>query len=122
MSVLEGTDWRSCPKDGLRERAVVEVDVAQDVPRQVLSALEEMALKDVLDPAVEASDHAVCLWLHRRREAMPDAEVGAEPAYLVLPGGAAFAQAKQAVGEGLSVIGWALTIRIDTGNKGREGS
>lgn len=65
-----------------------------------------MALQDVLDPAVEALDHAVGLWPHRRREAVLDARLGAEQVEFVLFCGGALAQAEEPVGEGLSVACW----------------
>jgi len=45
----------------LWELAVVEVDVPQEGLLQVLAAVEEVALQDILDPAVDALDHAVGL-------------------------------------------------------------
>lgn len=49
MGVLPfNTDWR--------QLAVVGPDIAQDGLRQVLAAVEMMALLDPLDPAVEALD------------------------------------------------------------------
>ena len=89
----------------MRELAVVEVDVAQEGLLQVLAALEAMALQDVLDPAVEPLDHAVRLWPHRRGQAVLDAKLGAEQVELVLSGGRALAQAEEAVGESLAVVG-----------------
>ena len=88
----------------MRELAVVEVDVAQEGLLQVLAAVEAMALQDILDPAVEALDHAVRLRPHRRCEAMLDAEFCAEHVELVLACGRALAQAEQPVGESLAVV------------------
>lgn len=102
---LEGFDGCSSLEDGLRQLAVVEVDVAQDGLLQVVAALEPMALKNILDATVESLDHAVCLRPHRGCEAVLDAELGAEQVELVLSGSGAFAQAEQPVGEGLSVVG-----------------
>ena len=84
--------------------AVIEVNVAQEGLLQVLAAVEAVALQDVLDPAVEALDHAVGLRSHRRGQAMLDAEVGAQEVKLVLSRCSASAQAEQAVGEGLAVV------------------
>ena len=50
------------------------------------------------DPPVAAFHHAGRLW-GRRRQAVFDAEVGAEQVELVLTGGGALAQAEEAVGE-----------------------
>src|SRR6056297_975919 len=105
LPVLEGGDGGSPFQDGLRELAVVEVDVAQDGLLEVLAALEAMALKNILDATVEPLDHAVGLRSHRGREAVLDAKLGAEQVELVLSAGAAFAQAEQTVGEGFSVVG-----------------
>ena len=101
VPALEGPDGRSALEDGLWQLAVVEVDVAQEGPLQVLAAPEAVALEDVLDPAVEAFDHAVRLRPHWRREAV----LGAKEVQLVLAGGHALAPAEQAVGESLSVVG-----------------
>ena len=62
-----------------------------------------MALEDVLDPAVEALDHAVRLGPHRRREAVLDAEIGAETVEVVRAGGGATAETEQPIGEFLAV-------------------
>ena len=105
LPVLEGGDGRSALECRLRELAVVEVDVAQEGLFQVLAAVEAVALQDLLDPAVEALDHAVGLRPHRRREAVLDPEVRAEGVELVLSAGGALAQAEEPVGEGLSVVG-----------------
>ncbi len=64
-----------------------------------------MALQDVFDSAIEPLDHAVCLWPHWWREAMLDAEIRAKLVKLMLSRGHALAQAKQPVGESLSVVG-----------------
>ena len=67
--------------------------------------MKALALQDILDPAVEALDHAVGLRPHLWREAMLDAEFGAEQVEFVLSGGCARAQAEEAVGESLAVVG-----------------
>ena len=58
MPVLEGADGCSALQHGLRELTVVEADVAQDGLLEVLAGAEAVALQHVLDPAVEALDHA----------------------------------------------------------------
>jgi hypothetical protein len=98
LPVLEGVDGSSAFQEGLRERAVVEVDVAQEGLGKVLAALEAMALQDVVDPAVEPLDHSVGLWPHRWREAVLGAEVCAELVELMLSGADTLAHAEQAVG------------------------
>jgi predicted alpha-1,6-mannanase (GH76 family) len=62
----------------LRKLLIVERDIAQDGLLKGLTAMEQMALQDVFDPAIEPLDHAVCLWPHWWREAMLDAEVSAK--------------------------------------------
>ena len=52
--------------------------------------MEVMRLQHVLDPAVEALDHAVGLRMLRRGQPVFDAEVGAELIELVLACGNAF--------------------------------
>jgi|GEM_PF-3116019 len=61
-------------------------------------------LQHLLDPTVEALNHAVRLRVLRRGEAVFDSKVCTEPIELVLAGGNAFAQAEQAVGEFLAVV------------------
>ncbi len=63
-----------------------------------------MALKDVLDPPIEAFDHAVCLRRFRRGEAVLDAELGAELVELVLARRSTPAQAEEAISELFSVV------------------
>ena len=87
----------------MRELAVVAPDVAPDRLFEVLAIVEVMALEDVLDPAVEAFDHAIGLWMHRRGQAVLDTEIGAEPVELVMPGRGAAAEAEEPVGELLAV-------------------
>ena len=62
-------------------------------------------MQHLFDPAVEAFDHPVGLRVLRRCKAVFDFKVCAELVELVLPGGLAFAQTEQAVGEFLPVIG-----------------
>ena len=62
-----------------------------------------MALQDVLDPAIEAFDHAVGLRPHRRGQAMLDAETGAEAVEVVVARGGAPPQAEEPVGELLAI-------------------
>ena len=59
----------------------------------------------LLNPAVEAFDHAVDLGVLRRGKTVLDAEVGAEQVELMLACWAEFALTEQAVGEFLPVIG-----------------
>jgi len=84
---------------------VVEQHVAVQRRFQLLARAEVVALQHLLDAAVEALDHAIGLGMLRRGKAMVDAQVGAEQIELVLAGGGAFAQAEQAVGEFLAIIG-----------------
>ncbi len=70
LAVLAGGDGRSALECRLRELAVVEVDIVQEGLFQVLAAGEAVALQDLLDPAVEALEHAVGLRVHRRRKAV----------------------------------------------------
>ena len=63
-------------------------------------------LQHLLDRAVEALDHVVGLRVHRRGQAVLDAEPGAEPVEFVLAGCGAFAQTEEKVGELLAVACW----------------
>jgi hypothetical protein len=64
-----------------------------------------VALQHLLDPAVEALDHTVGLRRLGRGQSVLDAQFGAELVELVFACGRALAQAEQAVGELLAVIG-----------------
>ena len=88
---------------GLRQLGVVKMNVAHQRGFQVFAADEMVALQHLLDAAVEALDHAVGLGVHRRRQAVLDAEVGAEQVELVLSRRGAFAQTEETVGEFLPV-------------------
>lgn len=62
-----------------------------------------VALQHLLDPPVEALDHAVGLGGLGRGQAMLDAQFGAELVELMLARRGALAQAEQAIGELFSV-------------------
>ena len=81
---------------------VVEPHIAVQCGFQLLARAEVVRLQHILDPAVEAFDHAVGLRVHRRGQAVLDAEVGAQLVERVPAGGAAFVQPEQAVGEFLA--------------------
>ena len=51
---------------------------------QLFAGSEVMALKHLLDPTVEAFDHAVCLRRFRRGQAVLDVQVGTGLVELVL--------------------------------------
>ena len=65
---------------------------------QFLAGSEVVALRHLLDAAVEALDHAVGLRRFRRGQAVLEAQFGAEPVEIVLARRGPFAQAEQAVG------------------------
>ena len=102
---LERLNGRLMIQGLLRKLLVVEQRVAMQRGFQLFAGPEVVRLQHLLDPAVEALDHAVGLRVLRRGQAMVDGEVGAEPVELVLAGGAALAQAEQAVGELFAVVG-----------------
>ncbi|GGC23049.1 hypothetical protein GCM10011363_44460 [Marivita lacus] len=85
LPLLESRDGRPCFENGLRELAVVEMNIAQDGLLQLFTALETMVLQDIFDAAVEPFDHAVCLRSHRGCETVLDAEIGAKLIELMLP-------------------------------------
>ena len=87
------------------ELLVIEPDVAVERGFQFLARPGVVALQHLLDPAVEALDHAVGLWQLGRGQAVLDAKPGTKPVELVLASRGALAQAGQAVGERLAVIG-----------------
>jgi hypothetical protein len=101
----------------LRELLVVEPDIAVQRGFQFLTGSEMVALKHLLDPAVETLDHAarhcprtnggqwLALGRFRRGQAVLDAELGAERVELVRARRGALAQAEEAVGELGAVIG-----------------
>jgi len=53
----------------------------------------------------KALDHAIGLRVHRRAEAVLDAEIIAKPVEIVLTGCRSLAQAEQPIGEFLTIIG-----------------
>jgi hypothetical protein len=61
MPVLERADGRSAVQHGLRELAVVELDLTQDRLFKILAAAEPVPLQNVLDLAGEPLHHAICL-------------------------------------------------------------
>lgn len=67
--------------------------------------VEAVALKDILDAAIEALFNAVCLRWHREREAVREVEICAELVELILSYGRTLADAEQPVGEILAVNG-----------------
>ena len=87
----------------MRQLAVVEPAVAKDRLFEVLAAVEVMALQDVLDPAIEAFDHAIGLRMHRRGQAMLDTERVAEAVEVVFARGGALPQAEEPVRELLAI-------------------
>ena len=106
LPVLERVDGRSTLQHGLRELTVVEADVAKDGLFEILAAAEAVALQDVLDPAIEALNHAVGLWMHGRGQAMFNTEVGTEAIEVVVSRGGPAAKAEQTIGELLAVACW----------------
>ena len=71
----------------------------------VFTRFEVMALQDFFDPSIEAFDHSIGLWGFRRGQTVLDVQVSAEPVERVLAGRGALAQAEEAIGKLLSVIG-----------------
>ena len=57
---------------------VIERDVSVQRDLQLFTGSEVIALKYLLDLTVEAFDHAVCLELFRRGEAVLDGELDSE--------------------------------------------
>ena len=84
---------------------VVEQHVAVQRGFQFLARTEVVALQHLLDPTVEALDHAVGLGVLGRGQAVFDAKISAEVIELVLAGGRRFTQTEQAVGELLAIVG-----------------
>ena len=82
----------------MRQLLIAEQHVAVQRGFQFLAGLEAVGLKLVLDPAVEALDHAVGFRMPLQGRRVFDAEVGAELIERVLAAGGALAQAEQAVG------------------------
>ena len=73
--------------------------------RRQLSRIGESGLLEQLaDAAVEAFDHAVCLGVLGRGEAVFDAEGRAQKIKFVPAGGAAFVQTEQPAGELFPVV------------------
>ena len=62
---------------------------------QVFAADEMVALQYFFDAVVEALDHAIGLWVHRRRQVVLDVEIIAKLVKIVLTGCCALAQTEQ---------------------------
>ena len=88
----------------MRQPGVVEANVPQDRPLQILVAAKAVALKNVLDPTIEPLDDSVRLRPHWWGQAVLDGKLSAEPVELVGTGCGAAAQAEQAVGELFAVM------------------
>ncbi len=86
VPVLHGLHRRSAPRGGLWQLRAVEMDIAHQGLLQVKGAVEVVALQHLLDPSVEALDHAIGLGVLRRGQAVFDPEVAAELVELVLAG------------------------------------
>ena len=99
MPLLEGVDGRSGLQNGLWQLGVVEADAARDRLLEPLARAEAVALQSIVDPAVEALDHAVGSRPHRGCEALLDVEFGAEAVEVVVVGRGVLAQAEKPVGE-----------------------
>ena len=97
---------------------VVEQDIAVQRGFELFARMKLVRLQHLLDAAVEPLDplpsrrlqaiaerDAVGLRMLRRGQAVVDAKFGAELVEIVLASGAAFAQAEQAVGELLAIVG-----------------
>ena len=63
-----------------------------------------VALKHLLDPTVEAFDHAFCLRRFWRGQAVRDVQVGTELVERVLARRSTLAQAEEAIGELFSIV------------------
>lgn len=100
MPIFHGLQGILLPKAGLWEPLVVEPDIAERCRFPIFSRLEVVALKHLLDPAIEALDHSVGLG---RGQAMIDLEVGAKLVNLMRARCNTLAKAEEAVGELFSI-------------------
>ena len=95
----------------MRQLRVIEVNVAQHGGFKVFAIDEPVALQHLLDSAVETFNHSVGLGMLRRRQAVLDAEVGAEAIEVVFAGRRTFAQTEQTVGEFLAIARSEQSVR-----------
>ena len=61
VPILHRLHWRSAPQSCLRQRGVVEVDIAHQGLLQIKGTVEAVGFQHVADAAVEAFDHAIGL-------------------------------------------------------------
>lgn len=101
---LERRDGGSCFPDGLRQRAVPNMELAQDGLPRVPFSLESIAVMDVRDAVVSPFDHTVCLWPHRVCEAVVDASSAQSRSNAWYPVVTYSGEARQPAGKRLSVI------------------
>jgi hypothetical protein len=82
VPILHRLQGRLAAQGRLRQLLVAEPDVAVQRGFEVLARPDVVALQHLLDPAVEALDHAVGPGRCGRRRAVFDAQFGAEPVEL----------------------------------------
>ena len=90
---------------GLRQLGVVKMNVAHQRGFQGSKLMKWWLCSTSSMRPPKALDHAVGLGVHRRAEAVLDAEIIAKPVKIVLTGCRSLAQAEQPIGEFLTIIG-----------------
>jgi len=88
---------------GLRQLGALKMNVAHQRGFQGSKLMKWWLCSTSSMRPPKALDHAIGLRVHRRRQAVLDAEVGAEQVELVLSRRGAFAQTEETVGEFLPV-------------------
>ena len=91
-----------CP---LRKVVIIDVDIAPQGRRQVLTRAAATGRQDLADAAIAALDHAVGLGMARRDEAVLNVLCGTAPVAAMLARRFARAGSATAVGKLLAVIG-----------------
>ena len=90
---------------GLWQLGVVKMDVAHQRGFQGSKLMKWWLCSTSSMRPPKALDHAIGLRVHRRRQAVLDAEIIAKPVEIVLTGCRSLAQAEQPIGEFLTIIG-----------------
>ena len=90
---------------GLRQLGALKMNVAHQRGFQGSKLMKWWLCSTSSMRPPKALDHAIGLRVHRRAEAVLDAEIIAKPVEIVLTGCRSLAQAEQPIGEFLTIIG-----------------
>jgi len=104
LPILQGLNGGEMIQCALGDVVIIEPDVPKNRVFETLGGIEAMGRQDLADPAIEALDHAVGLWVPGLDEAMIDAIEGAGLVKRVCAPRLAFAPRTEAIGELLAIV------------------